>query len=136
MSLFLIMKTTLRFALLTFIAAGTLAAADLAPADKEFLSKYEPIRAALAADDLAVAKKASAALPDPEAQKLAGATDLGAARADFAALSARAVKLARTTDGYYVIHCPMANKDWVQTNKDVANPYEGKDMLTCGVVKN
>lgn len=134
------MKTTLRFALLTLLSAGALSAgalsaADLAPADRDFLTKYEPLRAALAADDLAAAKKAAADVPDPEAPKLAAAADLAAARNEFVALSARAVKLARTTTGYYVIHCPMANKDWVQPTKAVSNPYEGKEMLTCGVVR-
>lgn len=130
------MKTTLRIAILTFLAAGAVAAADLAPADKDFLSKYEPIRAALAADNLPDAKKAASALPDPDAQKLASAADLGTARAAFAALSGHAITLAHTTTGYYVIHCPMAKKDWVQTSKEVSNPYEGKEMATCGVVRN
>lgn len=130
------MKLTLRLALLTLVAAARVSAADLAPADKEFLAKYEPVRAALAADDLAAAKKAAASLPDPGAAKLAGAADLVAARSEFAALSARAVKLAQTTTGYYVVHCPMVNKDWVQPTKEVSNPYEGKEMSTCGIVKN
>lgn len=129
------MKTTLLLALLTLAAAARLSAADLAPADQEFLSKYEPVRAALAADDLAAAKKAAASLPEPGAPKLVAAGDLAAARTEFAALSARAVTLARTTTGYYVVHCPMANKDWVQQNKTISNPYEGKEMLTCGVVR-
>lgn len=130
------MKTTLCLTLLTLAAVARLSAADLAPADQEFLSKYEPLRAALAADDLAAAKQAAANLPEPGAPKLAAAGDLAAARAEFTVLSARAVKLARTTTGYYVVHCPMANKDWVQPTKSISNPYEGKEMLTCGVVRN
>ena len=37
--------------------------------------------------------------------------------------------------GYHVFYCPMAKKDWVQQTTKVANPYMGKDMLTCGVEK-
>jgi hypothetical protein len=29
----------------------------------------------------------------------------------------------------------MVKKDWVQTSKQISNPYAGKEMLTCGVVK-
>lgn len=130
------MKTSLCFSLLTLLAVAGLRAADLAPADKDFLAKYEPVRAALAADDLPAARKAAAALPDADSQKIAAAESIAAARAAFWALSARAIPLARSTTGYYVVHCPMANKDWVQTSKDISNPYEGKNMLTCGVVKN
>ena len=130
-----VMKTLLCLALLT-AAASTLFAADLAPTDKEFLAKYEPVRAALAADNLTAAKKAAAALPGDDGKKLAAAETITSARADFTPLSDRAIKLARGVPGYHVVHCPMANKDWVQTSKEVSNPYMGKEMLTCGVVKN
>ena len=29
----------------------------------------------------------------------------------------------------------MAQADWVQSTRAVTNPYLGKDMLTCGEVK-
>ncbi len=29
----------------------------------------------------------------------------------------------------------MKNKDWVQTFERVANPYGGKDMISCGEIK-
>lgn len=39
----------------------------------------------------------------------------------------------------YVIHCGMAfnNKgaDWIQKDKDVKNPYYGKEMLKCGMAR-
>lgn len=39
----------------------------------------------------------------------------------------------------YKIHCPMYNNkkgaDWLSQDKTVKNPYYGKKMLTCGVVK-
>ncbi len=30
----------------------------------------------------------------------------------------------------------MAKANWLQTGKDITNPYMGKAMLTCGVLKN
>lgn len=130
------MKTSIVLFAACALVSTRLFAADLAPADKEFLAKYEPVRAALAADHLADAKKAAGAIgADPDAQKLAAAGDLKAARAAFAGLSARAIKLGGKTPGFYVVHCPMANKDWLQTSKSISNPYEGKEMSTCGVVR-
>ncbi len=39
----------------------------------------------------------------------------------------------------YKIFCPMANDDkgasWWQRSKDIANPYFGSEMFSCGVVK-
>jgi hypothetical protein len=60
---------------------------------------------------------------------------LDEARAGFAKLSDTAEKLAAGQPGYFVLHCSMVNKDWVQTSADAANPYGGKDMVGCGEVK-
>ncbi len=39
-------------------------------------------------------------------------------------------------DGHelFIIHCPMANADWVQSDQTIANPYLGSSMSTCGSV--
>jgi hypothetical protein len=111
-----------------------LRAADLSDADKRFLGSYEKIRAALAADDLARAKQAAAELPQ-EGGAIANADKIATARAEFAKLSDQAIKLAHGQSGYYVVNCPMVKKDWVQTSTTISNPYAGKEMLTCGVVK-
>ena len=29
----------------------------------------------------------------------------------------------------------MANKPWLQKDKDIKNPYYGSAMLTCGMIK-
>jgi hypothetical protein len=102
--------------------------------DKQFLSGYEKIRGALAADDLGSAKKAASALGDTGAA-LAASQSLNAARMAFAKLSDNAEKLTKGQSGYYVMHCSMLNKDWVQTSAQVGNPYGGKDMVSCGEVK-
>lgn len=122
---------------------------------KQFLAQYELVRAALAADDLAAAKKAAAvvaAMPVihhengvdappgyvQDARKFAGADSLKDAREVFKSFSKRAVHVAEGKPGYYVAHCPMVPNnegDWIQISKEIANPYFGKAMLSCGSIK-
>ncbi|MBI4624660.1 MAG: DUF3347 domain-containing protein [Verrucomicrobia bacterium] len=114
---------------------------------KEILSSYVKVSAALAADDLAAAKKAAADVAGhakmssgykaiaPKADTVAKATKIDAAREAFKSLSAAVEPLAKGEKGYVVMNCPMASADWVQTSKDVKNPYYGKSMLSCGAPK-
>lgn len=112
-------------------------AAALTDAQKQFLSGYESVRAALAADDLAAARSAAAAITDstPAAQ-LSNAQSLAAARTAFKKLSNQAVRLTNGQTGYYVAHCPMAGSDWVQTTTKVSNPYLGVKMASCGDIRD
>ena len=75
-----------------------------------------------------------------QAETLAKAKDLKAAREAFKPLSTSLVKyLADNKAGkgtYHEAYCPMAKASWLQTSKDIKNPYMGKSMLTCGVLKN
>ena len=75
-----------------------------------------------------------------QAEALAKAKDIKAAREAFKPLSASLVKyLADNKAGkgtYHEAYCPMVKASWLQTNKDITNPYMGKSMLTCGVLKN
>jgi len=75
-----------------------------------------------------------------QAQTLAAATDIKQAREAFKPLSASLVKyLADNKAGkgvYHEAYCPMAKASWLQTEKDVRNPYYGKSMLDCGTLKN
>jgi hypothetical protein len=63
--------------------------------------------------------------------------DLAALRERFGALSEAidaymtGLKL-RPPDGVRVAFCPMVNKPWLQKGDALANPYYGKEMLTCG----
>lgn len=74
-----------------------------------------------------------------EAETLGEAKDLKAARAAFKTLSDSLIKYLADHNipkGTYVeVHCPMAKASWLQADKDVKNPYMGKAMLKCGVVK-
>ena len=109
-------------------------AATLSDNDKQFLAGYEKIRAALAADDLSTAKAAAKDIGD-EGSELGNAASLKDARAGFEKLTSRAKTLAAGQSGYYVAHCPMLKKDWVQTSEKISNPYGGKDMATCGEIQ-
>jgi uncharacterized protein DUF3347 len=75
-----------------------------------------------------------------EADALAKSKDLKTARDAFKPLSASLIKyLADKKAGkgvYREAYCPMANASWLQTEKDVKNPYYGKSMLDCGSFKN
>src|SRR5260221_10053358 len=114
----------------------------------EILSSYVKISAALAADDLAAAQTAAATVAEhagmsdsnktiaPKANAVAKAKDIDAARDAFKALSAAVEPLAKGEKGYVVMNCPMMHADWVQTSKEVKNPYYGKMMLTCGSPKS
>ncbi len=114
--------------------AVSLQAAALSDQDKQFLTAYGKAHDALVTDDLASAQKAAVNLGSDGAD-LSKSKSLDEARAAFGKLSSKAVKLAAGQNGYYVAHCPMKNKDWVQTSTTIANPYGGKEMVSCGEIK-
>jgi len=126
--------------LITLIAVGIgltallVEAAPLSETDKQFLGRYEKVRSALAADDLGAAKTAAGDLGD-EGAELTKSNSLKDARAAFEKLSDKAKQLAAGQSGFYVAHCPMLKKDWVQISEKIANPYGGKEMVTCGEIK-
>jgi hypothetical protein len=109
-------------------------AAPLSETDKQFLARYEKVRSVLAADDLSAARMAAGDLGD-EGEGLAKSNSLKDARAAFEKLSEKAKQLVAGQAGYYVVHCPMLQKDWVQASEKIANPYYGKEMATCGEIK-
>lgn len=125
--------------------------AGLADNARAILERYEKVRAALAADDLGTAKfqagELVAALGKPEApaetkalaapaETISKSSQLPQARDAFKLLSASAIALAGSGHGYFVVNCPMTpNGDWLQTNDKVSNPYFGRAMADCGVVK-
>ena len=126
--------------LIMFVAAGvavavvTARAATLSDKDRQFLAGYEKAHTALAADDLSAAKAAAGEL-GTEGAELSKSSSLKEARAAFEKLSAKVKQLAARQPGYYVYHCPMLKKDWVQTSTTTANPYAGKDMVGCGEIQ-
>lgn len=117
------------------VSATPVATAALDEKATAYLAAYEKLRAALAADDLAAAKTAAAAVEGAEA--VASAKSIGDARKAFVLVSAKALALAKGQPGYFHAHCPMypGGGDWVQTSKQISNPYWGKTMLRCGEIK-
>ena len=128
--------TALLFAAIAFGMSASLGhAANLSDQDKKFLTSYEKIHIALAADDLASGKAAATELGD-SGNDVASANSLRDARAGFEKLSRRAKTIAAGQNGYHITHCPMLNKDWVQTSTTISNPYGGKEMVGCGEIQN
>lgn len=74
-----------------------------------------------------------------EADALAGAKDLATARESFKVLSQALIKYLSDknvqTGKFNEAFCPMANAYWLQTNKDISNPYLGHRMPDCGEIK-
>jgi len=74
---------------------------------------------------------------DTAAIQLASAGNLTDARAKFGTLS-EAIDTYMTglhlaaPEGVKVAVCPMVSKPWLQHGSAIANPYFGKEMLTCG----
>ncbi|MEO8426266.1 MAG: DUF3347 domain-containing protein [Verrucomicrobiota bacterium] len=75
-----------------------------------------------------------------QAEALAKSKDLKWAREAFKPLSTSLIKyLGDNKAGkgtYHEAYCPMVKASWLQTEKNITNPYMGKAMLTCGVLKN
>jgi Cu(I)/Ag(I) efflux system membrane fusion protein len=149
----------LTFAAVATLLCSTAGCAPDAPPLKEpaktVMSNYLAIQASLAGDSIqgldehakaiATAVKGDAAKMLPpdvaaQAETLAQAKDITAARAAFKPLSASLIKyMAEEKAGkglYHEVYCPMAEASWLQTGKDIRNPYYGKEMLDCGELKN
>lgn len=121
---------------------------------KSVYDHYLKIQTSLAKDSLkgvheeagAIAKaiegdsmKMLPALVAKEAGKLAAAKDLKSARVAFKPLSDELIKYLaehKAKDTFVEVYCPMAKASWLQGDKDVKNPYMGKEMLSCGMIKN
>ena len=124
----------LLFAAIAFGVIAPLGHAALSNQDKKFLTSYEKIHIALAADDLAGVKAAATELGD-SGNDIAKANSLRNARAGFEKLSAHAKTITAGQSDYHLAHCPMLNKDWVQTSTTISNPYGGKEMIGCGEIQ-
>eukprot|EP01133_Synstelium_polycarpum_P017790 gene17790-21221_t len=74
-----------------------------------------------------------------DAKHISETKDIAHQREHFANFSANLFKLAKTvklTNGaIYYDYCPMKKSYWLSENPAIKNPYFGKQMLTCGSVK-
>ena len=92
----------------------------------------------LSADQLKIWKKYYGALFSIT-KKIGGNNDLKNQRKQFTDLSPKFYEIlsamkVNTTDLYYQ-YCPMADAYWISENSKIANPYYGKQMLSCGSTK-
>jgi hypothetical protein len=150
------MKTILLAAAVGLFAGAGARAADnpaLTGPVKSVYDHYLKIQVALAGDSLtgvaddanAIAKavdgdsmKMLPAAVATGAQAVAKARDLKAARAAFKPLSDSLIKYLadnKAKGAYVEVYCPMARASWLQADKNVNNPYLGKEMPTCGEIK-
>ena len=138
------MTKTMAVAAVVFVLTGGSAAAELSA---DIAAPYLHIQTTLAADSIdgvadaanAIVKAAGALGDDgtgivTAARAVAHADDLTKARATFGLLSDALIKHARDAGlgELRVAFCPMARKSWIQADGEIANPYHGSAMLTCG----
>ena len=123
-------------------------------------SAYFELRQSLSQDDLQKSRKRAADLVKAiatvnsdlfffheltgDAQKLENSKTLEESRLHFHAVSNKMIRLAEAEIfppelNLYKLNCPMAfdyqGADWLQTHRDVENPYFGSQMFRCGSVK-
>ena len=128
----------------------------LTPTDLAVFTQYDAIRHALANEQLDEARRAAetlAAVPDAKpiytepATSVARSGSLAAAREHLVPLSEAVVALTRGRPGYLVMHCAMEGcpepcekcpmdrySPWIQTSREVENPYMGLKHIKCGIV--
>lgn len=74
-----------------------------------------------------------------DAKNISVSKDIEYQRAHFADFSINLFKLAKivklTKEPVYYAYCPMKKSYWLSDNTAIKNPYFGKQMLTCGTVK-
>jgi len=74
-----------------------------------------------------------------DARHISETKDIAHQREHFANFSANLFKLAKavklTREPVYYDYCPMKKSYWLSDNAAIKNPYFGKQMLSCGAVK-
>jgi Cu(I)/Ag(I) efflux system membrane fusion protein len=136
-------------ALTALCLVSTLARADVA---SDIVAPYLRIQTGLADDSLApvaadaaqivaAANKlgAPAKTLSTTAAELQQTSDLEGAREAFGRLSTALIEYSESTEtalgpDINVAHCPMVEKSWVQKGNEIANPYAGMKMKSCGEI--
>ena len=119
--------------------------------DREVLAQYELIRAALTDDDLRRSRLAGEKLlkalelpgitpalakAKPSAKMLAETFRIDTARSAFKDLSAALIPLCDGVEGFYVVTTALVPDGvWVQTTREIGNPYLGRAMPAYGEIK-
>ncbi len=83
-------------------------------------------------------EEVEALLPEiwTSAEALAAAPDLATAREEFGRLSKALVQVRRWVESpeTVVAFCSMAQKVWIQSKREIGNPYYGQSMARCGEI--
>jgi hypothetical protein len=143
-------RVAMLIVLIVGLFATAVSAADLPAA---LVNPYLEVQVKLASDQFggvqpqaqAIGAAATALGKDAEkivagAKKLGEAKDIAAARTAFGDVSQALADYAQKTKSGFgpdvkLAYCPMADKPWLQKDKDIKNPYYGSAMLTCGSFK-
>jgi predicted RNA methylase len=141
--MFMVRKLVVLAVCVVVAGAATVAAVDWKPV----VDPYLKIQTALAGDSMdgvaksasavaaAAAKLGAAGAPVAEAAKrMAAAPDIKSARTRFMDLSETLIQAAgeALASDVRIAYCSMVKKHWLQTDKEIRNPYYGSRMLTCG----
>jgi hypothetical protein len=141
--------------LFTLALLGVLLAAQPVDVSEELLRQYYAIQKSLAADSLSgvsksasrmaeVSRKTATINQQTKAQLIALAnaaaklksTDLMLARSGFGDLSDSLIAFLKAavapSNPPYQFYCPMVKKNWLQSDREIRNPYYGSSMLKCG----
>lgn len=74
-----------------------------------------------------------------DAKHISESKDIVHQREHFANFSTNLFKLAKVVklskEPIYYVYCPMKKSYWLSDNAAIKNPYFGKQMMTCGTVK-
>lgn len=119
--------------------------------DRAVLAQYETIRAALADDDLRRARLAGEKLlkaidapgvtpalakSKAHAKTLSDTFRIDAARSAFKDLSVAVIPICDGVEGFYVVTtAPITDGEWVQTTREISNPYLGRAMPAYGELR-
>ena len=149
------MKSIVVGGLFVFLAGGLAFAFPASTAAGQLLEKYFVIHKSLASDStdgvaasaaeiakISLQAAAKDARSRSELTALSGAAaklnsaDLKSARNGFGELSERMITYLKSsgvkTNPPYQFYCSMVKKNWLQSDREVRNPYYGSEMPKCG----
>jgi len=108
-------------------------------ADKTSKAATEFIKTASAVDYKLISE-GNLTMLKKDATVISDARNIASQRETFFNLSDNMIALTKefklSEKPVYIQYCPMADGSWLSDEKQIANPYYGKSMLTCGNVKS
>ncbi|KQT23324.1 hypothetical protein ASG22_13190 [Chryseobacterium sp. Leaf405] len=120
-----------------YIAIKSALASD--DADKTSKAATEFIKTASAVD-YKIISEGNLTMLKKDATVISDARNIASQRETFFNLSDNMIALTKefklSEKPVYVQYCPMADGSWLSDEKQIANPYYGKSMLTCGNVNS